>query len=89
MSEIVRVNYLKSSSMSRTLARSDLEDLACRSSSFILFWIMMVFRVIFSPGRPIRSTHGIHCRNTVRTCDDDDSGKVGVTMIDVLIKHLD
>ena len=59
----------KSSSMSKTLASKDLEDRSFRSNSFILFCIMIVFRVIFSPGRPIRSIHGIHCRKTDRTCE--------------------
>lgn len=58
----------KSSSMSRTLARRDLEDFSFKSNSFILFCIMIVFLVIFSPGLAIRSTHGIHWRNNVRTC---------------------
>lgn len=53
---------LKSSSISSTLASRLLEDLSFRSSSFILFCIMIVFLVIFSPGRPIRRAHGIHCR---------------------------
>ena len=54
--------YLKSSSMSSTLASRLFDDLSFRSSSFILFCIIMVFLVIFSPGRPMRSAHGIHCR---------------------------
>ena len=58
---------LKSSSMSSTLARRDFELLSLRSSSFILFCIMMVFRVIFSPGLAIRRNQGSHWRNTVRT----------------------
>jgi len=53
---------LKSSSMSSTLASRLFDDLSFRSSSFILFCIIMVFLVIFSPGRPMRSAHGIHCR---------------------------
>ena len=57
----------KSSSMSRTLANRDLEDFSLRSSSFILFCIMMVFLVIFSPGRAILRTQGIHWRNNVLT----------------------
>ncbi len=58
---------LKSSSMSRTLASSDFEDLSLRSNSFILFCIMIVFLVIFSPGRAMRRNQGIHWRKTVRT----------------------
>lgn len=57
----------KSSSMSRTLANRDLEDFSLRSSSFILFCIMMVFLVIFSPGLAILRIQGIHCRNNVLT----------------------
>ena len=57
----------KSSSMSRTLANRDLEDFSLRSSSFILFCIMMVFLVIFSPGLAILRTQGIHWRNNVLT----------------------
>ena len=56
---------LKSSSMSRTLANRLLEG---GSISFILFWIWMVLRVNFSPGRDIRRSHGIHCKNITRTC---------------------
>lgn len=48
--------------MSSTLASRLFDDLSFRSSSFILFCIIMVFLVIFSPGRPMRSAHGIHCR---------------------------
>lgn len=55
---------LKSSSISSTLANRLLEDLSFRSSSFILFCIMMVFRVIFSPGLPILRAQGIHWRKT-------------------------
>lgn len=58
---------LKSSSISSTFASKDLEDFSFKSNSFILFCIMIVFRVIFSPGRDIRSSHGIHWRNTART----------------------
>jgi len=58
---------LKSSSISSTLASRLFDDLSLRSSSFILFCIMMVFLVIFSPGRPIRSAQGIHWRKIQRT----------------------
>ncbi len=57
----------KSSSMSRTLASKDLEDFSFRSSSFILFCIIIVFLVIFSPGLDIRRNQGIHWRNNTRT----------------------
>ena len=50
----------KSSSMSRTFARRDLEEFSFMSISFILFWIRMVFLVIFSPGRDILNSQGIH-----------------------------
>ena len=57
-------DVLKSSSMSRTLARRLLEG---GSISFILFWICMVFRLNFSPGRDILKSQGIHWRNITRT----------------------
>ena len=57
----------KSSSMSRTFARRDLEEFSFISISFILFWIRMVFLVIFSPGRDILNSQGIHWRNRIRT----------------------
>ena len=53
----------KLSSMSRTLASSDLEDISFCSISFIFFCIMIVFRVIFSPGRDILRNQGMYCRN--------------------------
>ena len=55
---------LKSSSMSRTLARRLLEG---GSISFILFCICMVFRLNFSPGLDILKSQGIHWRNITRT----------------------
>ena len=45
--------------------------------AFILFCIMMVFLVIFSPGLDIRSSHGIHCRNSCRTYSNNISGRAG------------
>ena len=55
------------SSMSRTLASSDLEDISFCSISFIFFCIMIVFLVIFSPGRDILRNQGIHWRNMTWT----------------------
>ena len=49
--------------MSKTFASSDLEDISLASISFIFFCIMIVFLVIFSPGRDILRNHGIHWRN--------------------------
>ena len=57
---------LKSSSMSRTLAKRLLEG---GSISFILFCICMVFRLNFSPGLDILKSQGIHWRNITRTWD--------------------
>ena len=48
--EVGSVVFLKSSSMSKTLLSRDLEEVSFMSSSFILFAIMIVFLVIFSPG---------------------------------------
>ena len=63
-----RVDRRKSSSMSRTLESSDLEEVSLMSSSFIFLAIMMVFLVIFSPGRPILRSQGSHWRKTTLTC---------------------
>ena len=61
------VDLLKSSSMSRTLESRDLEEVSLMSSSFIFLAIMIVFLVIFSPGRAILSSQGSHCRKTRAT----------------------
>ena len=58
----------KSSSMSSTFASRDFEEFSFMSISFILFWIRIVFRVIFSPGRDILNSQGIHWRKRIRTC---------------------
>ena len=60
---------LKSSSISRTLAKRLLEG---GSISFILLWICIVFRLNFSPGRDIRKSQGIHWRNITRTWNTID-----------------
>lgn len=56
--------------MSSTLARSDLDERSFNSNSFIRLFNMIVFRVIFLPGRPIRRIQGNHCRNTVLICNN-------------------
>lgn len=42
------------------------------SSSLILLFNMMLLRVIFSPGRLMRRTHGNHWRNTLFTCCQEE-----------------
>ena len=64
----VRVAGWKSSSMSRTFASRDFDFSSFLSSSFIFFCTWIVFLVIFSPGRDILSSQGIHCRKTSCTC---------------------
>uniref|UniRef100_A0A2M4D6R6 Putative secreted protein n=1 Tax=Anopheles darlingi TaxID=43151 RepID=A0A2M4D6R6_ANODA len=54
----------KSSSMSSTFASNDFEDRSFSSSSFMRLLSMIVLRVIFLPGRPIRRIHGSHWRKT-------------------------
>lgn len=54
----------KSSSMSSTLANSDLEERSFSSNSFMRLLKSIVLRVILRPGRPIRKIHGSHCRKT-------------------------
>lgn len=54
----------KSSSISNTLANSDLDDRSFSSSSFIRLVSIIVFLVIFLPGLCILNIHGSHCRNT-------------------------
>lgn len=56
--------FLKSSSMSRTFASKLFDDRSFSSSSFILLFIIMVFRVIFFPGRLMPNIQGSHWRNT-------------------------
>ena len=63
-----KVDLRKSSSISRTLESNDLEEVSLMSSSFIFLAIMMVFLVIFSPGRPILRSQGSHWRKTTLTC---------------------
>ena len=63
-----KVDLRKSSSISRTLESKDLEEVSLMSSSFIFLAIMMVFLVIFSPGRPILRSQGSHWRKTTLTC---------------------
>ena len=62
--------YLKSSSISKTLASKLLEDFSFISSSFILLFIIIVLRDIFFLGLFILSSQGSHCRKTLRTCKD-------------------
>ena len=57
----------KLSSISRTFAKSDFDDISFCSISFIFFCIMIVFLVIFSPGRDILKNQGIHCRKIIWT----------------------
>lgn len=60
---------LKSSSISNTLAKRDLEERSFSSNSRIRLDIIIVFLVIFFPGLDIRKIHGSHCRNTVFICN--------------------
>ena len=51
------------SSKSKTLASKDFDDISFCSICFIFFCIIIVFLVIFSPGRDILRNQGIHWRN--------------------------
>ena len=59
--------YLRSSSISRTLASKLLQAFSFSCNSFILLFIVIVFLVIFLPGLLILSSHGSHWRNTLFT----------------------
>lgn len=61
-----RVQCLKSSSMSSTLANRLFEERSCNSICFILLLIRIVFNVILRFGLLIRKIHGSHCRNIAR-----------------------
>lgn len=61
--------FLKSSSMSSTLASKLLDERSFSSSSFIRLFIRIVLRVIFFPGRPILRNHGNHCKKTDLICN--------------------
>ena len=59
---------LRSSSISRTLASKLLQAFSFSWSSFILLFMLIVFRVIFFPGLLILRNHGSHWRKTLLTC---------------------
>lgn len=57
---VIPLTCRKSSSISNTLANSDFDDRSFNSSSFIRLLSIIVFLVIFLPGRLIRKIHGSH-----------------------------
>ena len=80
----VNSTHLRSSSMSRTLARRLLHAFSFSCSSFILLFMVIVFRVIFFPGLLILSSQGSHCKNTLFTWDKQ---KQVIKLEQELIKH--
>lgn len=66
------LTWRKSSSISNTLASSDFDDRSFSSSSFIRLVSIIVFLVIFLPGRDMRKIHGSHWRKTDFICREKE-----------------